>query len=66
MLLLFFILFKSLLFRIISEVEENSHMLSKWAQFSLNRLPSKSILLKYATLMSFDSAATLMLILLQA
>ena len=41
-------------------------MLKKWAQFSLNWLPSKSILLKYATLMSFDTAATLMLILLQA
>ena len=42
-------------------------MLCKWAQFSLNRLPSKSILLKYATtLMAFDTAATLMFILLQA
>ena len=41
-------------------------MLSKWAQFSFSRLPSKSILLKYATLMSFDTAATLMYILLQA
>ena len=41
-------------------------MLCKWAQFSLNRLASKSILLKYATLMSFDTAAALMFILLQA
>ena len=41
-------------------------MLSKWAQFLLNRLLSKSILLTYATLMSFDTAATLMFILLQA
>ena len=37
-------------------------MLSKWAQFSSNRLPSKLILLKYATLMSFDTAATLMVL----
>ena len=41
-------------------------MLSKLAQFLLNRLPSKSILLKYATLMPFHTAATLMCILLQA
>ena len=41
-------------------------MLCKWAQFSLNRLPSRSVLLKYATLMPFDSAATLMFILLLA
>ena len=41
-------------------------MLSKWAQFLLNRLPSKSILLKYATLMLFDTAVILMFILLQA
>ena len=41
-------------------------MLCKWVQFLLNRLPLKSILLKYATLMSFDTAATLMFILLQA
>ena len=41
-------------------------MLSKGAQFLLNRLPSRSILLKYASLMSFDTAATLMYILLKA
>ena len=41
-------------------------MLSKLTQFLLNRLPSKSILLKYATLISFDTAATLIYILLQA
>ena len=39
-------------------------MLREWAQFSLNRLPLKSVLLKHATLMSFDTAATLMYILL--
>ena len=42
-------------------------MLCKWAQFSLNSLPSKSILLKNATLMSvYDTVATLMFILLLA
>ena len=41
-------------------------MLSKSPQFSLNRLPSKSILQKYAALMPFDTASTLMYILLQA
>ena len=40
-------------------------MLCKWAQFSFKKLPSKSILLKYAALMSLDTAATLMLIMLQ-
>ena len=41
-------------------------MLRKWAQFSLDRLPSKPLLLKYATLILFDTAVTLMYILLRA
>ena len=60
-----FIFVKFLSFRIIFETEEDN-VLCKWAQFSLNRLPLKSILLNYATLTSFDTAATLVYILLQA
>ena len=41
-------------------------MRSKWAHFLGSRLSLESILLKYATLMSFDAAATLMYTLLQA
>ena len=40
-------------------------MISKLAQFSLNKLHSKLILLKYAILMWFDTAAALIFILLQ-
>ena len=41
-------------------------MLSKLAQFLLNKLHSKSILLKYAILILFGRAAAFMYILLQA